>query len=58
VPLVSIELDSPAQLGAELFEWELATALACALLKVNPFDEPDVQTSKERGAEILDALIA
>jgi transaldolase / glucose-6-phosphate isomerase len=58
VPLVSIELDSPAELGAELFMWELATALGCALLNVNPFDEPDVQTTKERAAEILDGLIA
>ena len=58
VPLVSIELDSPAELGAELFKWELATALGCALLNVNPFDEPDAQTTKERAAEILDGLIA
>ena len=58
VPLVSIELDSPAELGAELFKWELATALGCALLNVNPFDEPDVQTTKERAAEILDGLVA
>ncbi len=43
VPVVSIELNSPMELGAEVFKWEVATALACALLGVNPFDEPDVQ---------------
>jgi transaldolase / glucose-6-phosphate isomerase len=58
VPVVSIELNSPAELGAELFKWELATALACALLNVNPFDEPDVQGGRERAAEILEELVA
>ncbi len=58
VPVVSIELNSPAGLGTELFKWELATALACALLNVNPFDEPDVQAGRERAAEMLEALIA
>ena len=57
-PLVSIELDSPAELAAQLFKWELATALGCALLNVNPFNETDVKTTKERAAEILDGLIA
>jgi glucose-6-phosphate isomerase len=58
VPVVSIELDSPADLGAEVFKWELATALACALLNVNPFDEPDVQAGRERAAEILEEIAA
>ena len=58
VPVVSIELNSPAELGGELFKWELATALACALLNVNPFDEPDVQAGRERAAEILEELVA
>jgi glucose-6-phosphate isomerase len=58
VPLVSVELNSPADLGAGLFKWEVATALACALLKVNPFDEPDVLAGRERAGEILGALIA
>jgi hypothetical protein len=57
-PVVTIEMHSPAELGATLFEWEIATALACALLNVNPLDEPDVHAGKERAAEILDGLIA
>ena len=58
VPTVSIELNTPAELGAELFKWEIATALACALLNVNPFDEPDAEAGKERSAEILEGLVA
>ena len=36
----------PADLGGEFFRWEFATAVAGALLGVNPFDQPDVESSK------------
>ncbi|MCY3927811.1 MAG: hypothetical protein OXG81_06030 [Acidobacteria bacterium] len=36
----------PADLGGELFRWQFATAVAGALLGVNPFDQPDVESSK------------
>ncbi|MCY3932591.1 MAG: hypothetical protein OXH70_12835 [Acidobacteria bacterium] len=42
---IDIEL-APADLGAELFRWQFATAVAGALLGVNPFDQPDVEASK------------
>lgn len=56
VPLADIRLGEPAELGAEFFRWEVATAMACAHpggLGVNPFDEPNVQESKELTARIL-----
>ena len=58
VPMVRIELNGPEDLGAELFKWELATALACADLEVDPFQEPDIQDARERTSEILAALAA
>ena len=58
VPVISAELESPAELGAELFKWEIATALACSLLQVNPFDEPDTQARRERASEIVEDLAA
>ena len=33
-------------LGAEFFRWEFATAVAGAVLGVNPFDQPDVEAAK------------
>ncbi len=36
----------PADLGGEFFRWQFATAVAGALLGVNPFDQPDVESSK------------
>jgi hypothetical protein len=41
------------QLGAELFRWELATAVACHILAVNPFDQPNVQEAKDVTGRIL-----
>jgi transaldolase/glucose-6-phosphate isomerase len=46
-PVVRIELAEQADLGQEMFRWEMATAAAGAALGINPFDQPDVQLAKE-----------
>jgi glucose-6-phosphate isomerase len=43
----------PEDLGREFLRWEIATAVAGALMKVNPFDEPNVRESKEATAAML-----
>ena len=53
-PVLSISLKTPYDLGAEFFRWEMATAIACALLKVNAFDQPDVQAAKESAKKFLE----
>jgi len=45
-PVVRIGVADPNELGAEFFRWEIATAVAGAILGVNPFDQPDVEASK------------
>ena len=45
VPATAMGLDVPT-LGAEFFPWEFATAVAGAVLQINPFDQPDVEASK------------
>ncbi|HEY3886366.1 MAG TPA: hypothetical protein VGL62_14225, partial [Vicinamibacterales bacterium] len=42
-----------AMLGAEFFRWEFATAVAGAVLGINPFDEPNVQEAKDETKAIL-----
>jgi transaldolase/glucose-6-phosphate isomerase len=37
----------PERLGAEVFRWEFATAVAGHLLGLNPFDQPDVESAKQ-----------
>ena len=58
VPVAEICLGSPAELGAEFFKWEAATAVAGAVLAIDPFDEPNVQESKDRTATILEEFQA
>jgi hypothetical protein len=33
-------------IGEEFFRWEIATAVAGAIIGINPFDQPDVEASK------------
>jgi transaldolase/glucose-6-phosphate isomerase len=45
-PVVRIRIADPIQLGQEMFRWEIATAVAGAILGINPFDQPDVEAAK------------
>ena len=44
----------PGALGGEFFRWEFATAVAGAVLGINPFDEPNVTESKENTTRVLE----
>src|SRR5262245_36989889 len=54
-PVVEIDVGEPAALGAEFVRWEIATAVAGALLRINPFDEPNVQQAKDATRRLLEA---
>jgi len=45
-PVVVVDVHSEYDLGQEFFRWEVATAVAGAILKINPFDQPDVEAAK------------
>ena len=45
-PILGFKLESPFDLAREFYRWEYATAIACAVLGVNAFDQPDVQSNK------------
>ncbi len=47
-----VEIDA-ASLGREVMRWEIATALAGALLHINPFDQPDVEAAKLAASKVL-----
>jgi transaldolase/glucose-6-phosphate isomerase len=47
-PVIEFPITSPYEAGAEFFRWEIAIAIACHILGVNAFDQPDVQDSKLR----------
>jgi transaldolase/glucose-6-phosphate isomerase len=45
-PVVRIVLADIYDLGAEFFRWEIATAVAGAIIGINAFNQPDVEASK------------
>jgi transaldolase / glucose-6-phosphate isomerase len=51
--LHEVLLDDPYDLGSEFYRWEFATAVAGAILGINPFDQPNVQEAKDRTRELL-----
>jgi len=55
-PVITLGFKDPYQLGAELYRWETATAIACAVMGVNAFDQPDVQDNKTRTTEKIAAF--
>jgi transaldolase/glucose-6-phosphate isomerase len=51
-PVVRIELGDLYDLGGEVLRFEFATAVAGAVLDINPFDQPDVEASKVATREL------
>jgi hypothetical protein len=49
-----VRLDE-AGLGGEMFRWEFATAVAGAVIGIQPFDQPDVQSAKDATKKILES---
>ncbi|MGQ9897763.1 MAG: bifunctional transaldolase/phosoglucose isomerase [Acidobacteriota bacterium] len=54
-PVIVNRLATEMTLGQEFFRWEIATAVAGAILEINPFDQPDVEASKVATRELTAA---
>ncbi|ACL62182.1 bifunctional transaldolase/phosoglucose isomerase [Methylobacterium nodulans] len=54
-PVARIALASREELPQEFFRFEIATAVAGAVLGINPFDQPDVEASKIKTRELTAA---
>jgi glucose-6-phosphate isomerase len=52
-PIIRIDLADPIDLGAEAYRWEVATAIAGAVLAIDPFDQPNVEEAKELTRRVL-----
>jgi transaldolase/glucose-6-phosphate isomerase len=52
-PVIRISLGDLVDLGDEFMRWEIATATAGAALGINPFDQPNVQESKDNTERLL-----
>jgi glucose-6-phosphate isomerase len=45
-PVIHLNLRDLYDLGGEFFRWEFATVIAGTMLKINPFDQPNVEAAK------------
>ncbi|MDA2910765.1 bifunctional transaldolase/phosoglucose isomerase [Nitrospiraceae bacterium AH_259_D15_M11_P09] len=45
-PIVRISIADIYDLGQEFFRWEIATAVAGSIIRINAFNQPDVEASK------------
>jgi glucose-6-phosphate isomerase len=52
-PVIRIRLTDPIDLGAEAWRWELATAIAGAVMGIDPFDQPNVEEAKQLTRDVL-----
>ncbi|MCG3775266.1 MAG: Glucose-6-phosphate isomerase [Nitrospira sp.] len=57
-PVLTLALQDRYDLAGEFFRWEIATAVAGHLLGIHPFDQPNVQESKDNTARVLDTIQA
>jgi glucose-6-phosphate isomerase len=53
-PIVRIRQADERSLAYEMYRWEMATAILGYLLDINPFDQPDVESAKQRARDALD----
>jgi transaldolase/glucose-6-phosphate isomerase len=57
-PVVRIRMTDRIALGQEFFRFEIATAVAGAVMGINPFDQPDVEAAKIKTRELTKAFEA
>ncbi len=53
-PVIRIDVSDPATIGAEMFRWEFATAVAGAFMGIDPFDQPNVEEAKNKARAALE----
>lgn len=56
VPSVSIELGAVEDIPAEIYKWEIATCLACSLMEVNPFEDPDFREGRTAAIQYVEEV--
>ncbi|HSM38291.1 MAG TPA: hypothetical protein VK838_03085 [Candidatus Limnocylindrales bacterium] len=55
-PVIRLQLANSIEVGGEFVRWEVATAMAGMVLEIDPFDQPNVQESKDATKALLEAF--
>ncbi len=53
-PFISVELESLYHIAQEFYRWEFATAVAGAVMGINPFNQPDVESAKVEARKLTE----
>ena len=53
-PVARIGVKDVWHIGQEFFRWEIATAVAGAIIGIDPFNQPDVEASKDKTRALTD----
>lgn len=56
-PLLSFQIGDLYDIGGLFFLWEMAVALAGHILQINPFDQPNVESTKVFTRELIDSYL-
>lgn len=54
-PVAKISVKDIWHIGQEFFRWEIATAVAGSIIGIDPFNQPDVEASKDKTRALTDA---
>lgn len=55
-PVIQLNLETKEELGALFLIYEMATAIACQRLAINPFDQPNVESAKVQARKMTAAF--
>lgn len=58
LPAITVKVPGPYGIGGQIYLWEMATAVAGSILEINPFDQPNVESTKKAARTILAAMEA
>ncbi len=53
-PVIEIYAGDKENIGAQFYLWEIATIIASYFLRINPFDQPNVESAKIRSRQLMD----
>jgi transaldolase / glucose-6-phosphate isomerase len=54
-PVAKISVKDVWHIGQEFFRWEIATAVAASIIGIDPFNQPDLEASKDKTHALTDA---
>ena len=54
-PVITVKIKEDFDLGSQMYIWEMATTVAAYFLDVNPFDQPDVESTKKHARKMIEA---